>query len=69
MGHQIMTWEHTVQSKRAAKEKCLDVDLFSLLPDVARLADFERTDGQTLISKLAGGEVTAERVTTKAIHK
>jgi hypothetical protein len=69
MGHQIMTWEHTVKSKRAAREEFLDAGLLSLPLDVAGPIDFERTDGQTLISKLAGGEVTAERVTTKAIHK
>lgn len=64
-----MTWEHTVQSKRAAREEHLEAALRSLPPDVAEPTDLERTDGQTLISKLAGGEVTAEQVITKAIHK
>ena len=64
-----MTWEHTVQSKRAAREDLLDAALESLTPDVAGPIDLERNGGRTLVSRLARGEVTAERVITQAIHK
>lgn len=64
-----MTWEHTVQSKRAAREEHLDAGLLSFDLDVAGPIDLERTDGETLVSKLARGEITAEGVITKAIRK
>lgn len=64
-----MAWEHTVRSKRAAREERLDAGLLSLPRDVASPIDVERTNGQTLLSKLAGGEVTTQQVIIKAIHK
>lgn len=64
-----MSWEHTVQSKRAARKEAFDAALESLPPNVAGHIDVERIDGKTLVSRLARGEVTAEQVTIKAIHK
>ena len=69
MKHHNMTWEHTVQSKRAARENALDAALRCLPPDIADSIDLEGLHGQTLIAKIAGGEVTAEQVAVKAIHK
>lgn len=64
-----MSWEHTAQSKRAAREEVFDAALESLPLNVAGHIDVERIDGKTLVSRLARGEVTAEQVTIKAIHK
>ena len=64
-----MAWEHTVQTKRAAREEALNIALGSLPPDVAPSFDFEGLDVQTLISKLAAGEITAEFLTARAIRK
>lgn len=64
-----MTWEQTVQAKRAAREATL-VAVFDGLPsDVADPLDSEGLHAQTLISRLAAGEITAESVTSKAVHK
>jgi hypothetical protein len=67
--HQIMTWEQTVQAKRAAREEALIAVLDGLPLDVADPFDSQELHAQTLISRLAAGEITAESVTTKAIHK
>jgi hypothetical protein len=64
-----MSWEETVQTKREAREEALNATLHSLPPDFADPFDFKGIDGLTLVSKLAAGEITAERVTIRAIHK
>jgi hypothetical protein len=64
-----MAWEQTVHAKRAAREEALIAVLDDLPSDVANPFDSEGLNGQTLISRLAAGEITAESVTAKAIHK
>lgn len=64
-----MAWEQTVQTKRAAREEALSIALHTLSPDVGHAFSFEGLDGQTLISKLAAGEITAEFLTVRAIRK
>jgi len=63
-----MTWEQTVQAKRAAREDTLETFVRSL-PDVAGPFTLEGLDGKTLISKLAAGEISAETLTSRAIRK
>jgi hypothetical protein len=64
-----MTWEQTVQAKRAAREGTLETVLRSLPPDVAGPFNLEGLDGKTLLSKLAAGEISAETLTSRAIRK
>lgn len=64
-----MAWEQTVQTKQAAREDALNIALHALSPDVGHAFSFEALDRQTLISKLAAGEMTAEFLTARAIRK
>jgi len=64
-----MTWEQTVQAKRAAREDTLETFLRLLPPDDTNPFNLEGLDGKTLISKLAAGEISAETLTSRVIRK